>query len=208
MLAYTRIEAPFAGVVVRRNVDIGDLTRPGADGLPLFIVARSDIVTIAVDVPESVASEINPGDRASVRLQAMKGSDVEARVTRISWALDPKTRTIRAEIDLPNPEGRLRPGLYAYATIVAVEHPDALIVPASAVVEEEGKTRCLVVIDGKAVRRPVVAGIQEGTRVEIVSGLAAGDSVVKAGATSLVDGQPIEVVAPAPPTVKAPGKAG
>ena len=86
------------------NVDTGDLTRPGADGPPLFVVARSDIVTIAVDVPETFATEVNPGDRASVTLQAMKGRVVEGKVSRISWALDPKTRTIRVEIDIPNPE--------------------------------------------------------------------------------------------------------
>jgi RND family efflux transporter MFP subunit len=111
MLAYARIEAPFDGVVIRRNIDTGDLTRPGPDGPPLFVVARSDVVTIAVDVPEAVATEVNPCDRASVRIRAMNGRIVEGKVSRISWALDPKTRTIRVEIDIPIPGGRLRPGL-------------------------------------------------------------------------------------------------
>lgn len=197
MLAYARIEAPFDGVVTRRNIDTGDLTRPGPDGPPLFVVARSDILTIAVDVPEAIATEIDPGDRASVKLQAMNGRVVEGKVTRISWALDPKTRTIRVEIDIPNPEARLRPGLYAYATIVAVEHPDVLTVPATAIVEEDGKPRCVVVADGKAARRPVVLGLGDGTRVEVLSGLAPGDAVIKANAASLADGQPVEVARPA-----------
>jgi RND family efflux transporter MFP subunit len=169
MLGYTRIEAPFDGVVVRRNVDTGDMTQPGADRPPLFVVARSDIITIAVDVPEAVAVAVDPGDRATVKLQAMNGRVVEGKVSRISWALDPKTRTIRIEIDLPNPNGRLRPGLYAYATIVAEEHRDVLTVPATAIVEEGGKARCVVVADGKAARRPVVLGLNDGTRAEVVS---------------------------------------
>ena len=102
-LAYTRIEAPFDGIVTQRNVDTGHLTQPGADKPPLFVVARSDIMTIRVDVPEAFAAEVNPGDRATIRLQEMKGRTVEGKVTRISWALDPRTRTIRVEIDIPNP---------------------------------------------------------------------------------------------------------
>jgi RND family efflux transporter MFP subunit len=196
MLAYARIEAPFDGVVTQRNIDTGDLTRPGPDGPPLFVVARSDVVTIAVDVPEVVAVEVNPGDRASVKLQAMSGRVVEGKVSRISWALDPKTRTIRVEIDIPNPDGRLRPGLYAYATVVAEEHPDVLTVPATAIVEGNGQPRCVVVADGKAARRPVVLGLNDGTRAEVISGLAAGDAVVKANAASLADGQPVQVVEP------------
>ena len=85
LLGYTRIVAPFDGVVTRRNVDTGHLTRPGADGPPLFVVARSDLVTIAVAVPETFAADVDPGDRASVTLQAMKGRIVEGKVTRTAW---------------------------------------------------------------------------------------------------------------------------
>ena len=92
-IAYTRIEAPFDGIVTQRNVNTGDLTQPGADKPPLFVVARSDIMTIRVNVPEAFAAEVDRGDRAAVRLQEMKGRTVEGKVTRISWALDPKTRT-------------------------------------------------------------------------------------------------------------------
>jgi RND family efflux transporter MFP subunit len=197
MLAFARIEAPFDGVVIRRNIDTGDLARPGPDGPPLFVVARSDIVTIAVDIPEAFATEVNPGDRATVKIPAMNARIVEGRVARISWALEPRTRTIRVEIDIPNPEGRLRPGLYAYATVVAEEHLDVLTVPATAIVEGDGQPRCVVVIDGKAARRPVVLGLGDGASAEVVSGLAAGDAVVKAGAASLADGQAVQVIEPA-----------
>jgi HlyD family secretion protein len=199
-LAYTKIEAPFDGIVTQRNVNTGDLTQPGADKPPLFIVARSDIMTIRVNVPEAFAAEVNPGDRATVRLQEMKNSTVEGKVTRISWALDPKTRTIRVEIDIPNPGARLQPGLYAYATVIAEERPDVITLPVTALVSESGKDYCVAIIAGKAARRFIKVGLSDGTRTEVVSGLDGHEAVVKANAGSLADGQAVEVVDPANPS--------
>ncbi len=199
MLGYTKIEAPFDGIVTHRNVDTGQLTRPGSDADPLFVVARFDIVTITVDVPEMFAVAVEPGDRATVALQAMKGRTVEGTVTRTSWSLDPRTRTLRVEIDIPNPGGTLRPGLYAYATVVAEEHKDVLTVPATALVQEKDKSYCVIVVAGKAVRRPIAVGLSDGTRTEVVSGLDGGETVVKANAASLTDGQPVEPIEPPGP---------
>jgi HlyD family secretion protein len=200
-LAYTIIEAPFDGIVTQRNVSTGDLTQPGSDKPPLFIVARSDIMTIRVNVPEAFAAEVNPGDRATVRLQEMKNSTVEGKVTRISWALDPKTRTIRVEIDIPNPGARLQPGLYAYATVIAEERPDVITLPVTALVSESGKDYCVAIIAGRAARRFVKVGLSDGTRTEVVSGLDGREAVVKANAGSLADGQAVEVVDPANPSL-------
>jgi RND family efflux transporter MFP subunit len=194
MLGYTRIEAPYDGIITRRNVDTGHLTRPGSDAPPLFIAARTDVVTIVVDIPESYSTEVDTGDRATVKLQAMKGRTVEGTVTRTAWALDPKTRTIRVEIDIPNPGGKLRPGIYAYATVIVEEHTDVLTIPTTAVLTEKDKASCFVVAGGKAVRRTIKTGLSDGTRTEITSGLEEGEVVVKAGAASLVDDQPVEVV--------------
>ncbi len=195
MAAYRQILAPFDGVVTRRGVDVGHLTTPGAGGELLFVVARSDIVTIAVGVPEADAPSVNPGDPARVRLQALEGKTFEGKVARTSWALDPATRTLRAEVDVANPDGLLRPGLYAYATIVAEEHPDALTVPGSAVFADAGRSYCVVVADGRARRREVKIGLVDGKRAEVVSGLDPSDRVVEANAASLVDGQAVEPIA-------------
>src|SRR5262249_54217755 len=157
------------------------------------------VVTITVGIPEAFASALDPGDRVEVRLQAMNGRIVEGKVSRISWALDPKTRTIGAEIDLPNPGGKLLPGLYAYAKVVVEEHADVLTVPTTAIVKEKDKSYCVAVVDAKAARRPIEVGLNDGTRTEVVSGLGGGETVVKANAASLADGQPIEVVNPANP---------
>ena len=196
-LAYTKIEAPFDGIVTQRNVNTGDLTQPGADKPPLFIVARSDIMMIRVNVPEAFAAEVNHGDRAMVKLQELKGKTVEGKVTRVSWAIDPKVRTLRVEIDIPNPGAKLQPGLYAYATVIAEEHPNVLTLPVTAVVSESGKDYCVAVVAGKAARRPIEVGLTDGTRIEVVSGLDGREVVVKATAGSLLEGQPVEVVDPA-----------
>jgi RND family efflux transporter MFP subunit len=207
LLGYTRIEAPYDGIVTRRNVDTGHLTKPGSDGDPLFIVARTDIVTIAVDIPETYSTDVNPGDLALIKLQAMRGRTVEGKVTRTAWALDPKTRTIRAEIDIPNPGGKLRPGLYAYATVILEEHANVLTIPTTAVVQEKGKTFCVVVADGKARRLPIETGLNDGTRTEMTSGLAGSEDVVKANAASLLEGQPVEVTRPEAQTAPAESSA-
>ena len=161
MLGYTKIEAPFDGIVTQRNVNTGDLTQPGADKPPLFVVARSDIVTIRVNVPEAFAAEVNPGDRAAVKLQEMKGKTVEGKVTRISWALDPKTRTLRVEIDIPNPGGTApaRPlRLRDRHRRRAHRRPDRPGHGRSS--RRTGKAYCVVVVAGKAVRRPIQLGPQ------------------------------------------------
>ena len=193
LLGYTKIEAPYDGIITRRNVDTGQLTRPGSDAPPLFIAARTDVVTIVVDLPEMYSTDVNPGDRATVKLQAMKGRTVIGKVTRTAWALDQKTRTIRTEIDIPNPGGKLRPGLYAYATVIVEEHKDVLTIPTTAVVQDNDKSFCVVVADGKAARKPIETGLSDGTRAEVTSGLEGTELVVKANAASLSAGQAVKV---------------
>ena len=191
------------GIITQRNVDTGDLTRAGSDAEALFIVARSDVVTVRVNVPEGFAADVNPGDRALIKIQEMKGKTVEATVSRIAWALDPKTRTIRVEIDIPNPGGKLLPGLYAYATVIVEEHPNVLTVPTTAVITEKDETFCVIVAGGRATRRPIALGLRDGALAEVKSGLDEGEAVVKANVSSLTDGQPVEVVDPPHPATGA-----
>lgn len=191
MEGYARIASPFDGIVVKRGIDTGHLTTPGAAGEPLFVVARSGIVTITVGVPETEAPFVNPKDEALIRLQALEGKTFEGEVTRTAWALDSATRTLRTEIDLPNPDALLRPGLYAYATIITEEHKHVLTVPAAAVVSDAGKTFCVTVEDGHAKRKEVRLGLSDGKRTEVVSGIGEDEMVVEANAGSLADGQAV-----------------
>jgi HlyD family secretion protein len=199
LLRYCTIEAPMDGIVTRRNVNTGDLTRAGADAEALFIVARSDIVTVRVNVPEAFADEVKPGNRVFVKLPEMKDKTVEVKVSRISWALDPKTRTIRVEIDIPNPGGKLLPGVYAYATVIVEEHVDVLTIPTTAIITENEKTLCIIVADGKTARRPIALGLRDREFVEVTSGLNGHEAVVKANVASLADGQVVEAIDPSNP---------
>ncbi len=194
MLGFARVKAPYDGVVTRRHVDPGHLTVPGGVAEPLFVVARTDVVTVVVAVPEAEAALIDVNDAAKIRIQSLGGREVEGKVTRTSWALDLGNRSLRVEIDLPNPDGILRPGLYAYATIVVAERSDALTLPATAIVRDGAKTSCAVVKEGKARRVPVRLGLSDGTRIEILEGVAAGDDVVLAGGDALVEGQAVQTV--------------
>jgi len=191
---FATIVAPYDGVITRRHVDVGDLTEPGSHGQPLFAVARDDIIRITVSVPEMYATEVEAGDRAMIRLQALSGHGFEGRVTRTSWTLDAKNRTLRTEIDVPNPKRTLRPGLYAYATIIVEEHEGVLTVPSTAIVREDSRSFCVAVADGKAQRKPVSIGLEDGTRAEIRAGLQGNEVVVKAYASSLADGQVFQVL--------------
>ncbi|MDA1049387.1 MAG: efflux RND transporter periplasmic adaptor subunit [Planctomycetota bacterium] len=120
MLAYAKIRAPFAGVVTQRNVDTGHLVRPpqGSGSPSLFVVVRADVVRIVTEIPELEAPLVKVGNRVFIRIQALGGEEIEGQVTRTAWVLDPSSRTLRTEIDLPNPTGRLRPGMYATARII------------------------------------------------------------------------------------------
>lgn len=202
MVSYLKIAAPYDGVVIRRNVDTGHLSTPGPTGDPLFVVARFDIVTISVGVPEAEAPFVNPGDPAHVRLLALDSKIFEGKVTRTAWALDPTTRTLLTEIDLPNLDDALRPGLYAYATIIAEEHADALTLPATAIFKDGGTSFCVTVDQGRARRKEIKVGLSDGKRTEVLSGLKEGESVVEANAGSLNDGQPVEQTKPPEATAK------
>jgi multidrug efflux pump subunit AcrA (membrane-fusion protein) len=175
LLDYTTIRAPFDGVVSKRTAEVGQLVQPpaAAGAAPLFVVTRTDPVRIFVEVPEADAPLVADGTPAVVRVQALQDQRFEGRVTRTSWVLDTQSRTLRAQIDLPNPDGRLRPGLYATARIT-VERPGGLTLPASAILTRDDEPAVFRVEEGRAVRTPVKLGVREGDRVEVLQKQTAG----------------------------------
>ncbi len=214
MLQYTKVRAPFDGVVVKRHVDAGHLLQPNAGAArdPLFVVARTDVVRLFVEVPEAEAGAVGRGVEVRVRVPALKNEEFEGRVARTSWALDPKTGTLRTAVDLPNPGGRLRPGAYAVARLTTV-HPDAWTLPASALVTQGEQSFVVVVAEGNAARVAVRAGAAGGGLVEVVKkqgrapkpgepgrweDFTGAEEVVAVNAASLADGQAV-TVAPAAP---------
>jgi RND family efflux transporter MFP subunit len=201
LVKYLKIEAPFDGVVSERNADIGYFAEAGggSQAKPLFTVVLTDPVRVYVDVPEMDASLVDVGDAAVVRVGSLRGIEFRGAVTRTSWTLDATTRTLYTEVDIPNPDGQLRPGMYAQVTIELAEHENACTVPQAAVVEQDGRTWCFIVDAGKAERKAVTIGLASGGEVEITAGLTGDELVILGKGGSLKDGQAAEVVE-APPS--------
>lgn len=172
LLDYTKVRAPFAGVITRRHVNTGHfLQPPNGNGShksdPLFVVMRADPIRIFLDVPEADAVCIRNGAKARIRIQGLQGEELEGKVTRSSWALDPRERTMRTEIDLANPAGKLRPGMYAHVHI-DVEHASVMTLPSAAILTQDNQTYCYCVEQDKAVRTRVRLGAREGDSVEVL----------------------------------------
>lgn len=160
LVGYGRIVAPFDGVVTRRSVSTGDfLDGNGKQGV--FRVARLDPVRVVVHVPEADAGLVRAGLDVQLTIQALAGPKRTGKVARTSWSLEPGSRTLRTEIDLPNPDGALRPGMYVYAGIT-VQLPAEWSVPAAAVGKAGDEFVVYRVEDGKAVRTPVQVGHGDG----------------------------------------------
>jgi RND family efflux transporter MFP subunit len=198
MANYAEIKAPFNGVVTRREVDTGHFVQPasGASAKPLIVVARNDIVRIFVDIPETEASHVQggaEGDTALVLVQALNDREYVARVTRTAWSLEASNRSLRAEIDVPNDDRMLRPGMYATAKILLDQRDSALTVPATAVLRQQNEFYCCRIEDGVIRRQRVTMGIRTGEDIEITEGLQDSDVVVLARTESLADGQAVEV---------------
>ena len=150
LLGYTRITAPYDGVVTRRAVNAGDFVA-GGDKAALFSVARIDPVRVVLQVSEAEAGLIEVGQDATLTVQGLPGPPATGKVRRTSWSLAPGSRTLRAEVDLPNPKGLARPGMYAFAKMT-VELPAAWAVPAAAVGKVGDEAVVYLVENGKAVR--------------------------------------------------------
>jgi multidrug resistance efflux pump len=147
---YTRVKAPFDGVVTRRAVGTGDyVTADGKRGL--FAVAKIDPVRVVVNVPEADAGLVGVGQDVRVTLPATVGLSATGKVVRTSWALEPGSRTLRTEVDLPNADGKLRPGMYVSAKLT-VELPAEWAVPVAAVGKINDEPVLYLIEGGKAVR--------------------------------------------------------
>jgi HlyD family secretion protein len=201
MLAYAEIKAPFNGVVTQRNVDTGHYVHPITGGItePLLVIAQTEQVRVFVDVPEMEAPLVDAGEKADsavVHVQSVGEKGIDGKVTRTSWSLDKSNRALRAEIDLPNNDGKLRPGMYAKVDILLDQRNDVLTLPLTAIVREGSDTYCCSIQGGKIDRKKIELGLRSGPDVEIRSGLGADQLIVLARADSLIQGQPVEVITP------------
>lgn len=200
MIGYAQLKAPFDGVVTFRDLDPGDLVKvadsSGGDG-PLFQIAMVDTVRIRVAVPESDAVLVDAGDKAEFTCRALGGRVFEGEVARSSRSINPKSGTMRVEIDLKNADGNLISGMYGQATIQLERHDNVLTLPAAAVrFDETGSSASVdVVVDGKIKRVAVKTGIDDGAQIEITEGLSGGEQVVGSAVGRLAEGTEVTVLA-------------
>jgi RND family efflux transporter MFP subunit len=198
MIDYTRIVSPYNGVVTFRGLHPGDFARAGDAGssIPLLRVARTDKVRVVTHVPDRDVPHLNRGDVAEITIDALPGQTFRGRVARFAESEDPKTRTMRTEIDLDNNSKILREGMYGVVTIVLDELPPGLMIPTTALVSRgaDGSSSCFRIVDGRSVLTPIKVGPDNGRRAQVVSGLQEGDLVVvHPGDDGVTDGKPVAI---------------
>jgi membrane fusion protein (multidrug efflux system) len=199
LMRYSRLTAPFAGVVTMRYVDAGAFVpaaTAGTNPAAAAIVTVMDYSTIRVRaaVPEIEAARVVAGQPVVLTTDSLPGKIFRGTVTRHSGALDEATRSLLVEADLPNADLTLRPGMYGSVRIGVEKHTDALLVPAAALVREKAAGFLFTLVDGKAVRVPVKYGFNDGTNVEILEGIAENARVIVPGKVVLVNGQAVNAV--------------
>lgn len=192
--SFKNVYAPFSGVLTRRNVDPGALINAGSGGHELFDVAQTNLLRVFVSVPQSYAASIHLGNEAWVTLQELPGQKFHGKVAHTADSIDPATRTLLTEVDVPNKDGKLLPGSYGqvhFAQLSKVEH---VIIPVNAMLfRAEGPRVAVVGKDGKVELRPIAIGRDYGATLEILDGVGKDDEVIINPADSIEQGQPVNV---------------
>jgi RND family efflux transporter MFP subunit len=187
-LTYAVLTAPVDGAIVERNVSAGQYVAAGA---PVASIVTIHPLRLRLAVPERAASKVRTGQRVRIRVDQQTESHYGI-VARLSPAIEEATRTLLIEAEVPNADGKLRPGAFVNAAILAETDQSAIFIPPSALVTFAGLERVITIANGKAVEKPVKTGVREDARIEIVEGLDAGETViVKPG--NLAAGQAVTV---------------
>jgi membrane fusion protein (multidrug efflux system) len=193
LLRYARVTAPFAGIVIARFVDPGAFIPSATSGSAAqnaAIVTLADFNTVRAQValPEVEASLAQVGQPVKLTVEGLAGRTFEARISRLSYALDDATKTMLIEADLPNPDLTLRPGMYATVKIGVEKHTDTLLIPVEALVMEKATAFAFVADGGKAKKTAIKIGFNDGAKVEVLSGLTGSEAVILVGRMTLADG--------------------
>jgi RND family efflux transporter MFP subunit len=205
LLSYTTITAPFDGIITQRSVHPGHFIQPAGSLAgkqeSLFVVVKAEIVRIAFDVPESAAGQVGIGSPAIVKVPALQAKEFTATITRTAGVLSGDSRTLRAEIDLPNADGLVKPGMYCSVRITG-QTPQATILPVAAIQYADETTYVYEVVDGKIVKQRVRIGRIDSGMVEVLGKkrligtgdwrpLTPTDRFVNANLGALSDGQAV-----------------
>ena len=191
MIGYAKIVAPFDGIITARSVDAGALVNAGTSK----VVDLVDASTIRLQIPvtELETSLVQVGKPVRATIDAVGVTPIEASISRISYALDPATRTMLAEADLKNTDLKLRPGMYAMAKIGVEKHENAMLIPVTGLVMEKTAAFVFKPADGKAIKTAITIGFNDGTNVEVLTGLDKDSTVFLPDKVALTDKQPVTI---------------
>jgi RND family efflux transporter MFP subunit len=201
MLDFKQLVAPFDGVVTARRTDIGQLISAGsaASDRELFVVADLHRMRIYVRVPQVDSALIAHGMKASLRLPQYPDRTFSAEVVTTANAIDPQSRTVLVELQADNPKGELWPGTFAQVTFQLPGNPDLLLIPSGALVfQEHGAQVATVGADDRVHLKDVTIGQDEGTKLEVLSGLTAQDRVIDSPPDTLAEGETVRIAGPDP----------
>ena len=194
MESFKHVYAPFSGVLTKRNVDPGALINSGGTGKELFDIAKVDPLRVFVSVPQNYAPAIKNGMEAWVTLQELPGEKFKGTVARTAESIDPMTRTLLTEVDVPNRDGRLLPGSFGEVHFRPGINAQKLTIPVNAMLfRQEGPRVAVVGSDGKVHLRPIAIGKDYGATLEILGGVEIGDRVIINPADSLEECQSVHV---------------
>jgi RND family efflux transporter MFP subunit len=198
---YQQVLAPFDGVITQRNIDVGSLiTADAAGGTSMFSLQQSDVLRVWVYVPQDDAFGVKPGVEAVIRVPAMPNLTAHGTVTRIADALQPGTRTLLTEVDVPNPDGALQPGVYCTVELKVPRTSPALVVPASAVIFNQDGMQVAVVENDIVRLHKIVITTDYGTEVEVSEGVKPGDQVILQPPVNVADGDRVKTINATPAT--------
>jgi membrane fusion protein, multidrug efflux system len=192
--SFKHVYAPFSGVITKRNVDPGALISAGSAGKPLFDLARVDPLRVSANVPQAYSQAIKVGTPAYVTLQEFPGQKFTGTVARTADAIDPATRTLVTEVDVPNKEGRLLPGSYGELHFKPAINVSKITVPINTLLfRKEGPQVALVGPGDKVQLRAITIGRDYGASLEILGGVTANDRIIINPADSIEEGQVVRV---------------
>lgn len=190
-LQYTQIVAPFSGEISRRYVDPGSLVSPST---PIVNIVHADTLKVIANILEKDVPYIKIGMKAKVRAEAFPDKIFEGKIMHISSSLDLHTRTLQAEIYIPNQDRLIKPGMFSRIEISLIEKPSAMVIPKNALIEQ-GKERFVFVVKGnKAIRRSILTGFEDDKFIEVKEGVSEGDFIVIKGQESLRDGSSVKII--------------
>jgi len=190
-LGYTRVAAPFPGIITRRYLDAG--TYLASSSTPLFQLMYIDSVKIVINIQEKDVTQVKKGTRAEISVDAYGNKVFAGTVTRMADALDLSTRSMPVEIDIPNYDHLLKPGMFANVILITGEHPDAIAVPTMAIQHDDSGSFVFVANNAIANRKRIQIGTEVNNNTEILSGLDGTESVIVVGQQLVKDGGQINI---------------